>query len=727
MMHVLVCVVLSFVICLVSSRKVHNNVLLILADDLGFGDTSVPPFIGLGVKTPFLEAMAKKGTVLSNYHTAAATCTPTRASILTGMYPWRLGIKAVFEYGERGDKGPSNRDDWLPPIPTIPMVLSEANYSVLHSGKWHLGGMRRDDVSLRQLDGGKPPGAPYARRCPHPGPNQQGFQDYMSMLDGPGEPRQNRLQIGKVLYSHGCEHMLHNDAAVTSKGNHSVNGFLSYCEAEHAVRAMKKSVLANQPFYIQVWFHCPHGPLEEIPGYRHLLPQVKRQALTMTDVYITMIADMDKQIGRLLATVEDLGIERETLVLFTSDNGPETFAGTTAGLKGNKRFLYEGGIRVPAIAQWVGTIPAGKTNDQFMVSTDLFPTFLDAAGVKAPPHLRLDGLSVLPMLVPDYYKRFGVDVVSVATAAAASSQEVAGTKSTSSSSSKTKKSKSTSSTTGNRIHSSSSSSSIDSLPEVLLSRASLVTPRHSADELRENEAAYRAAMQDRVTLWHNDYEGPRRTAAWVYDYKVIADEKDVLIEMYDMKNDRFEKNNLLLDYPKDYWRAYNFSTSAGHHVVVAVPPAPDFISTGKHAAIRTGAGAGAAPITLAMVKEDRGNKEVHFWVASHMYRVLRDFAVYGDRAHKQLLAVNRGWRYVPTLESDFRTVGKRLESIPHVPLDKMLSDNLCGTALFCENCDVKVASKVPSLPFNKAADNAIKYLNPGKMFDGYRLLKLKST
>eukprot|EP01032_Pedospumella_encystans_P025673 gene25673-29005_t len=118
-----------------------------------------------------------------------------------------MGIKAVFEYGR---PGASNRGDWLPPLPTIPMVLREANYTVSHSGKWHLGGMRNDDLDMRMLPV-KKPGEPGGRRCPHPGPNQQGFKNYVSMLDGPGSPRQNALQLKAQLYSKGCTALRHND------------------------------------------------------------------------------------------------------------------------------------------------------------------------------------------------------------------------------------------------------------------------------------------------------------------------------------------------------------------------------------------------------------------------------------------------------------------------------------------------------------------------------------
>ncbi len=155
-----------------------TNILMILADDLGYGDTSVVPFTGSGVLTPELEKMAAHGTIMSNFHTAAATCTPTRASILTGMYPWRMGIKAVYEYGE---KGKSNRDDWLPQLPTVASAFRDANYDTFHSGKWHVGGMRNDDLDMRLLPNVDGVHVGGEKRCPHAGPNQQGFMNYVSV------------------------------------------------------------------------------------------------------------------------------------------------------------------------------------------------------------------------------------------------------------------------------------------------------------------------------------------------------------------------------------------------------------------------------------------------------------------------------------------------------------------------------------------------------------------
>ena len=661
-----------------SYKQSPPNILEILVDDLGYGDTGLEPFVGLGVSTPNLQRMAAKGTILTNYHTAAATCTPTRASILTGMYPWRIGIKAVFEYGK--SNGLSNRNDWLPPLPTIPMVLREANYSVFHSGKWHLGGMRNDDWDLRMLpeaSSDKKAG----RRCPHPGPNQQGFKNYVSMLDGPGAPRQNRLQIPSKLYSQGCTALLHNDIDI-GRGLYNITGYLSYCEAEHAIHAMNVSVAKNKPFFVQLWFHAPHAPLEAIPGYPEYMKKEVRigpkqkNGLFKTRVedvsldhmgpvyqYRSMIADMDHQLGRILTQIEHLGIETNTLIVFTSDNGPEQSAGTTAGLRGQKRSLYEGGIRVPAIVQWVGTIPAGQISDAFAVSTDLFPTFLDAAGVRAPSHLRLDGLSLLPQLVPNYYT-----AVSTAPPALAS----------------------------HSVKKSSSTQKVDS--------------KHPVDEIKDNPALYNAAMRDRVTLWHNDYEGPRRTAAWIYDYKVILNEFEQMSEMYDLQNDKYEKKNLINPHDK-LWTTLNESFHQP-----GLTPAQRLTFVKKEL---------KSKVTQKLLIEDRRNPVVHKHIASHLFKLLQDVALKGNYAHTLYMDANPGWRYPPTVLSDIRSdfiqgPGLLIMSTgPGAALQRQrLLNSTCGSSP-C-SCEVKLARNVPSLPFESSKEYA--YFSPGKLLNSAELL-----
>jgi arylsulfatase A-like enzyme len=663
-----------------SYKQNPPNILEILVDDLGYGDTSVSPFVGLNVNTPNLEIMASKGMKLTNYHTAAATCTPTRSSILTGMYPWRLGIKAVFEYGERG----SNRDDWLVTVPTLPMVLREANYSVTHSGKWHLGGMRNDDLDMRLLPV-KPVDEPGGRRCPHPGPNQQGFKNYISVLDGPGSPRQNRLQLRSELYSQGCTALLENDIDI-GRGAYNITGYLTYCEAEHAIHAMNRSVARNKPFYVQLWFHAPHAPLEGIPGYPeyhkkdvrsgpnrkdgstpYTTKNVTFAEMGITYKYRSMIADMDHQLGRVLRALEALGVERNTLVTFSSDNGPENSAGTTAGYRGKKRAIYEGGIRVPAIVQWVGTIPAGQSSDAFVVSTDLFPTFLDAAGVLAPPHLRLDGLSILPLLVPDYYKARSVHL--------------------------------------SPAHAKSSSPKHTALAVTAVTEGK--NPgRHAVDEVRLDEQVYRAAMRDRVTLWHNDYEGHRRTAAWVYGYKVILDERERMSEMYDLQTDPYEVNNLLLKAGPEHWKVVNSTVYS---------KSPSLAHLFKKR------------VSLDMVLTNRDDSDVHIWIASHLYKTLQDYVKGGNSAHQLLMDANPGWRYQPTVLSDYRSdyiTGPSLHAqatgAGAEAARKKLLEGTCGLSP-C-TCDIRTARQVPTLPFERVPQ--YEHVSPGRLLNGAALLGL---
>lgn len=600
------------------------NILLILADDLGYGDTSVKPFVGSGIKTPELEKMAMKGTIMSNFHTAAATCSPTRASILTGLYPWRLGIKGVFEYGTKQH----NRDDWLPSIPTAALIFNSANYMTKHSGKWHLAGMRLDDYNLRTYNNNS--------RCPHAGPNQLGFNEYVSLLDGPGAPRQNFLQINSVLYSKGCEHLLKNDVMLTAKDKAYDNEFLSDCEVRHAIRMMNESITMKKPFYSQVWFHNPHGPWEELPGFQYLYPdrpapiealpdcandeaaqycKIDRKSIknrgkdrAMTK-YRTMVSAMDRSIGKLLTAVRNFGIEKNTLIVFLSDNGPENGYGLTGGLRMRKRYLYEGGICVPAIFQWVGTIPAGRVINNFGITTDLLPTFLDAARIVPPKNVYLDGLSLLPELIG-----------------------------------------------------------------------------------RRNA---RKILNERIILWHNDYEGPRATAARYYDFKVFLNEKDEIAEMYDMRNDFNESINLITNLGfsnMDFLRAKYKSTT---------------ITSTK---------------LLKDLENDRKSKDLHGLIATRLFDTMHSFALHGSDAALKYFNSHRGHEYTPSIESDQRNVDPAYLTITEN--DKRISrNNLLNTWTCSTPCDCAIPNitAIMPLPFDQVDQN-VKSINPQRFFDGTAII-----
>ena len=630
------------------------NIILILADDLGYGDTSVSPFVGFGIKTPNLEKMAAHGTVMTNFHAAAATCTPTRASILTGLYPWRLGIKSVFEYGE---KGKSNRDDYLPQVLTAPMVFRDNGYFTGHSGKWHIGGMREDDIAMRRLEPAPKNSVTDKgyKRCPHPGPNQQGFEEYVSVLDGPGSKRQNEYQIFNNLHSAGCELLLRNDEAIGTGSPFSLNSLgpketLSDCEARHAIRMMKESLAHNKSFYIHLWFHAPHGPWEEIPEYRKLYAQYTRptcndtksnmiceeehkvyRARTKLGVpftesidykYQTMVTSMDKSIGDVLKAVKDLGIQRKTLIVFMSDNGPEDYngiAGSSGGYRGKKRFLYEGGIRVPAIWQWVGVIPKGRVINTFGMSTDILPTFLDAAGIPPPSHMRLDGVSLLPDLL--------------------------------------------------RSHSTD----------------------HSNSYYQERQN-HREILTERILLWENDYESPKSTMAWVFNFKFFLDRKNVPDQLYDMLTDPKEERNLLELLRRNVSQQDLIQPPSSHSIHRFHPTRNDFQNSAM-----------------------RSSMKLHHWMVLHLYQTLVTWSSYGNEAHKIYLKENKFRDYTPSIPSDQRYVVGN----PYKIVSKEQAEVIRQKLIHESSCDIKkckcdVPAKVTdinTLPFD-AIDASRQYLNP---------------
>lgn len=653
------------------NRNKPVNILLILADDLGYGDLSVSPFTGSGIFTPELEKMAARGTILTNYHTAATVCSPTRASMLTGVYPWRLGISSVFEYGE---KGKSNRDDFLVNVPTAPMIFSAHDYFTGHSGKWHLGGMRNDDLDMRLLPKKGEDGQAGGKRCPHPGPNQQGFEKYVSVLDGPGSPRQNFLQIEDKLYSHGCGYLLENDHALPT-GSYNISGFLSYCEARHAMRYMDLAIQQKKPFYIHLWFHAPHGPWQTIPGYNHFYPgqsrpsgadaaipcgtQAAKKARYCAQVdgnrgrvvykginrmmkYRTMVSDMDAQIGMVLRHLQARDIERDTLVIFTSDNGPEDGAGTTNIFRARKRHVYEGGIRVPAIAQWIGTIPAGGVSSNLVISTDVLPTFMEAAGIPRPVNLMIDGQSFLQ----DLLHAPVMPIVS---------------------------------------HSSSeftnhNSSLLQTVARGIPLKADSLHRDHDRHDLRKR-AKKQQVIHERLLLWYNQGEGPERTISIFYGYKLLLNENAQPFEFFDLVNDPEEKLNILPQPGSDYWKKFPEK----------YPNLGDALDGTK-----------VIKLKKDMLFQDRSNARVIDAIVRKIYGIVLMYARRGNAAYKRYLLEHPGILYKATPPSDTRhglhniyktTTKKQMDDL----VKTLLMTGSCG-ATPC-SCAVPRYEQVPPLPY----------------------------
>jgi arylsulfatase A-like enzyme len=325
------------------------NLILILCDDLGYGDLGC--YGNRVIQTPHLDGMAARGTRFTQFYVTSPVCSPTRAGIMTGHYPQRYGI--------HGADLPERTVRYFVPesAVTIAEVLQRAGYYTAHIGKWHLG------------------------EPPHTAaPRKHGFHHFFGSFGGrPSSP------WSRYARSMDPEIIVNEERPVVHKGH--VTDIL----ANEAVRVIRERAGAGQPFFMNVWHNAPHEPLAPLPHQRKLY----RFWSSAEQTYFQTVTDMDAGVGRILAALEEARIEQNTLVVFTSDNGPEVHsypysAGSAGPLKGMKTQLWEGGIRVPGIALWPGRIPAGGVSTSVASTLDLFPAFCAAAGLRPPQGLKLD-------------------------------------------------------------------------------------------------------------------------------------------------------------------------------------------------------------------------------------------------------------------------------------------------------------------------------------------------
>ncbi len=330
------------------------NIIFIFADDWGYGDLGIHG--STFCKTPNLDRMAKEGTDFQNFAVNHPVCSPSRTAAMTGHFPARYSVHGHFASLESHVK--RNMPDWLDPqAPMLPRMLQQAGFATGHFGKWHL---TNHDIADAPL------------------PPAYGYDEY-GAFNLPGV---------QIKTAETCPR------AVDFIARHK-----------------------DQPFYMNVWLHethLPHYPLEKyLKQFEHL---DERQ-----QVYAAVVAEADAGVGSILSALKKHGIDDNTLVIFSSDNGPEWTSkgkrirdglgayysvGETAGLKGQKRSLYAGGVRVPFIARWPGVVPAGKVNRQsVLTAVDLLPTFVELAGAKLPAGYEPDGQSVVSALKGDDFLR----------------------------------------------------------------------------------------------------------------------------------------------------------------------------------------------------------------------------------------------------------------------------------------------------------------------------------
>ena len=350
------------------SADSRPNIILLLADDLGYADLS--SFGSPAVQTPNLDRLAIEGVKATHFHAASAVCSPTRASILTGRYPLRFNITQHF----------NDVDRWLPEAATtLPELLQAAGYATAHVGKWHLGGLHVDDNGQRLTN--------------QPGPRQHGFDHYQTQIEQ--QPIRGKMGSNRTLFRQGGTVLLRDDQHVPASDPYFAK-HLTDANGDYAIDLIKRFAQDHRPFFLNLWWLVPHTPYEPAPE-----PHWSETAdATISDDqhrFRSMMRHMDAKVGQLLHTLDELGIADNTLILFTSDNGA-AWEGHIGDLKGGKTDLHDGGLRVPFLARWPGHIPAGSATSAFGHSADLLPTICAAAGIDLPATLPLDGRDILPEL-----------------------------------------------------------------------------------------------------------------------------------------------------------------------------------------------------------------------------------------------------------------------------------------------------------------------------------------
>ena len=313
------------------------NIVVILADDLGYGDLACyghPRF-----KTPRLDRMAAEGARLTNFYAACPFCAPTRASLLTGRYPFRSGMN--------GNPSPDGNVNDLG-IPDSELLLGElfqqAGYATACFGKWHLG------------------------HRPQFFPTRHGFDEYFGILYS--------NDMRPVELRHNAERAEYPVEQTTLTKRYTARA-LAFIEANR-----------ERPFFLYLPHAMPHKPLAASPEF------YKKSG---AGLYGDVMAELDNSVGQILDKLRSLGLDERTLVIFTSDNGP-WYGGSSGGLRGMKGQNWEGGIRVPFIARWPGQLPEGHVSHEPAIMMDVFATTLATANIALPKDRTIDGRDIRPLL-----------------------------------------------------------------------------------------------------------------------------------------------------------------------------------------------------------------------------------------------------------------------------------------------------------------------------------------
>ena len=332
------------------------NVVLIITDDMGYAD--IGPYGARDIRTPHLDRLAREGTVFTAFYANGVLCTPTRAGLITGRYQQRFGLEDPL-----GNPTAGETRGLIATGTSLPQLLRANGYATALVGKWHLG----YDAAM----------SPNAHGFDWFWGLKSGYHDYYRHTDGAGKPD-----------------LWENDTPIRAEG------YSTDLIAAQAVSFIERH--RTRPFFVDVAFSAPHWPFQR-PG----VPSVARnngQLLAPSDSaagtradYVAMVERMDHGVGEVLRALDRLGLARNTIVIFTNDNGGEWLS-DNGPLFNRKYTVWEGGIRVPAIVRWPGRVRANVRTAQVGITMDLTTSVLAATGASVPDSARLEGIDLFPLL-----------------------------------------------------------------------------------------------------------------------------------------------------------------------------------------------------------------------------------------------------------------------------------------------------------------------------------------
>ncbi|MGJ8639882.1 MAG: sulfatase-like hydrolase/transferase [Opitutaceae bacterium] len=327
------------------------NVVVILADDLGYGDLAC---YGGSNPTPHLDRMAKEGLLLTDFHSNGTVCSPSRAALISGRYQQRVGVDGVVTADPENAAyyfgiDPEKKD-------TLSAVMSDAGYRTALFGKWHIGYLKKFN------------------------PMNYGFDRFVGFLSGNIDYHSHYDRMETFDWWHDRE-------------LHKEEGYATHLITQYAVEFIEQNKEA--PFFVYVAHEAVHTPVQGPTDAIQRGPnKVNGERRPSEEVFRDMLTELDKGVGEILDVLEKNGLAENTLVIFSSDNGPMKLA-SPGPLRGGKGSIYEGGHRVPGVFWWPGTIEPGTKSTETAAHFDLFPTFVELAGIEGD--FDLDGVSIAPL------------------------------------------------------------------------------------------------------------------------------------------------------------------------------------------------------------------------------------------------------------------------------------------------------------------------------------------